>query len=895
MDYIDRESLGGIVGPDRVDAVYRAIDLARDWQSNGVPPSSDIDRAVLKTIPIHHNWEFLIELDPEFEPAAATVLKTVSDITPYADIFDWDVMVESRNVGKGAYVSFLAAVCADPLMGEQLKRNIMTLVPQASMANDTRSVGAIVAALNRSFNPLVAKVLEHLVPRSSETQVIAYDPTTMQPMDDGSTGKVWDLVQMPEQIARNTRPWVTFMDGSGLLHPDFVRYVTRDSPESLTDDDRYSLLRDSPLDVVIITGSVSSASWESVFVAISPKPSVPEIALVHCGFVVKFNEPRLEEIAKNMPPTMEIRDGDKLMWADCGPKPESNTWSEIVLGGVSVEVYSDGHTWTNDECANLVATILDVDFDNRPEREGLMDFDEVNDVLFNTIYTDADDLVGARISEQVREILARGNPLELDALAKWYKLVTDASQGYDESTYDETRQFLIDQFPFKNDNDDGDNGNDDNNVKDAIVSTMFDFANDDEIADWIWRQVQYVWLKGSEEDRKILGDWLDQVLSAWTYQQRNSVDSGEWSVLRKFLINQFPFRPDPKFDEFEVRKVLYAMIFTDSEDDVAQSVLNQAIDVLRNGSKNEVDLFDRWYKMVTDAQSRQGDDSFDERAYYETRQFLIDQFPFDLPIQRFDMDEVSQVLFNTIYANADDPVGAKILKQFKEIDEYGNARDIASLTSWYNQVTKARSEQTELVDDDSYDQVRKSLIDAFPFKDDAKTQSKVYTMQGTIEELRGRFHNGLPFFRKFIDTRPGRLGETEFEIAQTLQRETPHKNVVQIYNVQPNYIDMELVEDSVACNQELVNTLRSAKDHLQSLGIAYIDWKPDNFGTDKDGNPKVYDFDASGMFLDDAWVREPSLQSIAYRRFMHLNDPIAIDNACFEEFLQNHPSCNVNV
>jgi serine/threonine protein kinase len=44
----------------------------------------------------------------------------------------------------------------------------------------------------------------------------------------------------------------------------------------------------------------------------------------------------------------------------------------------------------------------------------------------------------------------------------------------------------------------------------------------------------------------------------------------------------------------------------------------------------------------------------------------------------------------------------------------------------------------------------------------------------------------------------------------------------------------------------LISQALLAKNHLQTLGIMYIDWKPDNIGIDPDGKYKLFDFDLSG-------------------------------------------------
>jgi serine/threonine protein kinase len=74
------------------------------------------------------------------------------------------------------------------------------------------------------------------------------------------------------------------------------------------------------------------------------------------------------------------------------------------------------------------------------------------------------------------------------------------------------------------------------------------------------------------------------------------------------------------------------------------------------------------------------------------------------------------------------------------------------------------------------------------------------------------------------------------------------------------------------------------KDYLQSLGIMYIDWKPDNIGIDKDGTVKLFDFDVSGLIDVNTgeWIIEPRT-AYSYREAVNadLKNPIEIDNYAF--------------
>jgi len=74
------------------------------------------------------------------------------------------------------------------------------------------------------------------------------------------------------------------------------------------------------------------------------------------------------------------------------------------------------------------------------------------------------------------------------------------------------------------------------------------------------------------------------------------------------------------------------------------------------------------------------------------------------------------------------------------------------------------------------------------------------------------------------------------------------------------------------------------KDFLQKLGIMYIDWKFDNIAKGKDGNYKLFDFDASGIvdLHTNRWkVKPPNYWSFASAKKRHCNKPKEIDDWSF--------------
>ena len=158
--------------------------------------------------------------------------------------------------------------------------------------------------------------------------------------------------------------------------------------------------------------------------------------------------------------------------------------------------------------------------------------------------------------------------------------------------------------------------------------------------------------------------------------------------------------------------------------------------------------------------------------------------------------------------------------------------------------------------------------------------SKQYR-HGNVSNLNEK-HNGLNFFRKYG------ASIVEHKIAKILQG-NPHPNIVKVYRITDQYIDIEEVKPMIFIRnydkKELVSAAASAKDYLQKLGIMYIDWKPDNIGADADGKYKLFDFDASGITTADGknWLTKPS-DYWSYRQALAngLKDPKEIDDFAFE-------------
>ena len=146
-------------------------------------------------------------------------------------------------------------------------------------------------------------------------------------------------------------------------------------------------------------------------------------------------------------------------------------------------------------------------------------------------------------------------------------------------------------------------------------------------------------------------------------------------------------------------------------------------------------------------------------------------------------------------------------------------------------------------------------------------------------------HEGKDFFRKMTND------TAEKKICKILMK-NPHKNIIKIYDVCEDYIDMELlnVDMSKQDMSKIKNIMMEVKTYLQSLGIMYIDWKLDNIGISEDGEIKLFDFNASGLTdtKTNEWKIEP-LEWWSYNKAVQngMVYPIEIDDYAFDiEFNQ---------
>lgn len=163
--------------------------------------------------------------------------------------------------------------------------------------------------------------------------------------------------------------------------------------------------------------------------------------------------------------------------------------------------------------------------------------------------------------------------------------------------------------------------------------------------------------------------------------------------------------------------------------------------------------------------------------------------------------------------------------------------------------------------------------------------SYIYDDKG-VNPLNEKFNDKF-FFRK---TLPNLV---EIKISKILQ-DLPNQNIVEFYNITSDFIDMELLEtyqikSSIICTifndkAKIKEIMKPVKDFLQSLGIAYIDWKIDNIGI-SNGSYKLFDFNMSGIFdvHSNQWIASPE-RGFNYKNAIRrrITEPKCIDDICFE-------------
>ena len=156
---------------------------------------------------------------------------------------------------------------------------------------------------------------------------------------------------------------------------------------------------------------------------------------------------------------------------------------------------------------------------------------------------------------------------------------------------------------------------------------------------------------------------------------------------------------------------------------------------------------------------------------------------------------------------------------------------------------------------------------------------KIYERNGDFTIDPTILREGKDFFRKMAYKR-------EIDLCKLLMK-NPHKNIIKIYDIGNDYIDMELLNTNI--NKEdmsnVKNVMNEVKTHLQNVGIMYIDWKLDNVGIGEDGQFKLFDFDVSGLIdiETNEWIINPPKFWSYWEAIKNGKEtPVDIDNYAFE-------------
>ena len=163
---------------------------------------------------------------------------------------------------------------------------------------------------------------------------------------------------------------------------------------------------------------------------------------------------------------------------------------------------------------------------------------------------------------------------------------------------------------------------------------------------------------------------------------------------------------------------------------------------------------------------------------------------------------------------------------------------------------------------------------------------RIFTLDGKFVNDPTILREGKPFFRK-MSNHP-----KEIELCKLLMKH-PHENIIKIYDVGNNYLDMELLNTSMDGVDmiEIKKVFTDVKQYLQNLGIIYIDWKLDNIGIGKDGKYKLFDFDASGLINieNNEWIIPPP-PYFSYKEAIKngIENPVDIDNYAFDIGIIHH-------
>ena len=151
----------------------------------------------------------------------------------------------------------------------------------------------------------------------------------------------------------------------------------------------------------------------------------------------------------------------------------------------------------------------------------------------------------------------------------------------------------------------------------------------------------------------------------------------------------------------------------------------------------------------------------------------------------------------------------------------------------------------------------------------------IYTLEGGFEQT-----GDTDSFTKMTTI-------TELEIYRRLDV-SKSCGVVDVIHINEDSVVMEHLDIDLCYYTltDIKHQMRFVKDYLQSIGIMYIDWKPDNIGISrKDGMLKLFDFDASGVIdlQSNTWIIRP-LDWYSYKNAIDagMRTPKEIDDYVFD-------------
>ena len=116
--------------------------------------------------------------------------------------------------------------------------------------------------------------------------------------------------------------------------------------------------------------------------------------------------------------------------------------------------------------------------------------------------------------------------------------------------------------------------------------------------------------------------------------------------------------------------------------------------------------------------------------------------------------------------------------------------------------------------------------------------------------------NGKPFYRKYFNN------NNEYLAYQKIYK-NPHPNIVNIFKLDKNYVDLELLNTHILNTDidKIIIDMIKVKEHLQSIGIIHLNWTTENIGFDSHKNFKLFDFNCCGIinqYDKSQWLSRPN-------------------------------------